>query len=278
LAVPSNPGGNTVRIANGAALVNGYVWWSDANEDFDVSGGNANATDLIVLRSTPATGLVRLALVRGAVASTATVTQTAATWEIAIAEVLLDGSGNFSALTDVREPCLPKGAVIPLEQKVITSAVAGFSMSSIPSLFSHLLIEAYARSDDPAPLDSATIGFNSDVGANYVYSEVRGQNGAVTHLSGNGRFAFDSVTAATGVANYFDGCTIRIQNYSNTTNYKVANIVGGAAGSAVTSASGLLSFSGSVWWANTAAINSVEFAMVNGNFDVGCVFSLYGIV
>lgn len=102
LLAPSAPGGNVVRIASGAALVNGYEYYNDADVDFDVSGGAANATDLIVLRSSPASGLVRLALVRGSAGGMATVTQNATTWEIAIAEVTLDSSGDFSSLADAR--------------------------------------------------------------------------------------------------------------------------------------------------------------------------------
>ena len=45
---------------------------------------------------------VRLAHLRGPVGGAATVTQNSLVWEVPIAEVLLDGSGDFSALTDVR--------------------------------------------------------------------------------------------------------------------------------------------------------------------------------
>lgn len=102
----TNPSGSIVRIASGIGMVEGWLYESDSNVDFDVSGGNANATDLIVLRrsnpgSLPQT--VRLAHKRGPASGSATVTQTASVWEVALWEVDLDGSGNFSALTDVRE-------------------------------------------------------------------------------------------------------------------------------------------------------------------------------
>lgn len=102
---PTNPSGDTVRIATGVGLVQGWIYVNDANVDFDVSGGNASATDIIVLRrGDPATvGTVRLAHKRGPGGGTATVTQSATTWEVKIAEVTLDGSGDFSSLSDVRE-------------------------------------------------------------------------------------------------------------------------------------------------------------------------------
>lgn len=102
---PTNPSGDTVRIATGVGLVQGWIYVNDANVDFDVSGGNANATDIIVLqRGDPASvGTVRLAHKRGPGGGTATVTQSVTTWEVKIAEVTLDGSGDFSSLSDVRE-------------------------------------------------------------------------------------------------------------------------------------------------------------------------------
>lgn len=101
----TNPAGNTVRIATGVGMVEGWLYTNDANVDFNVGGGNANATDLIVLRrSNPGVlpQTVRLALVRGPAAGVATVTQTASVWEVALWQVVLDGAGNFSSLNDVR--------------------------------------------------------------------------------------------------------------------------------------------------------------------------------
>lgn len=105
LLEPTNPAGDIVRIASGIGMVQGWLYANDDDVDFDVSGGNANATDLIVLqRGDPAVDLtVRLAHLRGPVGGAATVTQNSLLWEVPIAEVLLDGSGNFSALTDGRD-------------------------------------------------------------------------------------------------------------------------------------------------------------------------------
>lgn len=103
LLEPTEAGG-VVTIDTGTAIVNGYLYFSDETEDFDIDGnpGNANATDIIALRWTAASQSVRLTRIAGAAASTAVLTQTTTTWDIPIAEVALDGSGQFSALTDVR--------------------------------------------------------------------------------------------------------------------------------------------------------------------------------
>lgn len=97
-----NPAGNTVRIKRGIGIVQGWLFLNDFDVDFDVSGGNANATDIIGLRRDLAAQTVRLFHGRGAAASTYALVQTPGTWEIPLVEVLLDGAGNFSALTDAR--------------------------------------------------------------------------------------------------------------------------------------------------------------------------------
>jgi hypothetical protein len=103
LLEPTESGG-VVSIDTGVALVNGYLYFNDVSVDFDIDGnpGNANATDIIALRWTTVTQAVRLVRLNGAVATPATLTQSSATWEIPLANVLLDGAGQFSTLTDVR--------------------------------------------------------------------------------------------------------------------------------------------------------------------------------
>jgi len=98
--------GDVVTIASGVGAVQGwlYVNTDDVDFDFAATPGNANATDLIVLeRGDPTSTLsVRLARVQGAVSSVATVTQSEALWQVAIAQVALDGSGLPTSITDVR--------------------------------------------------------------------------------------------------------------------------------------------------------------------------------
>ncbi len=184
LLAPTNPAGNTVRIASGVGLVQGWLYVNDADVDFDVSGGAANATDLIVLRrSDPATvSTVRLALVRGPAAGTATVTQTATTFEIAIAEVLLDGSGDFSALTDIRQLANRKGALVLIEEIFPSGAVGIVTFSGIEPLFRNLIIEWQSTIQDALsnPTEVLELTFNSDVGANYYWLREENTTGAQT--------------------------------------------------------------------------------------------------
>lgn len=86
----TNPAGTTVRMASGAALVDGKLYTNDANIDF-----NANAVGnyyTLVLRKTTATQVVKAVLLGPSVGSYPTVTQVAGvTWEIAVAYILNTG-------------------------------------------------------------------------------------------------------------------------------------------------------------------------------------------
>jgi hypothetical protein len=98
--------GSTVNIATGIGMVQGWNFVNDATVAFDFAAdpGNASATDLIVLeRGDPATNLtVRLARVKGLASSTATVTQSEALWQVAIAQVPLSAGGLPTSVVDVR--------------------------------------------------------------------------------------------------------------------------------------------------------------------------------
>ena len=103
LLAATNPSGNTVRIASGVGVVQGWLFASDDNVDFDVSTGPTTSTNYIVLRRDRTAQTVRLAyIVAAAPAGTAVLTQNATTWEVIIATVLLDGASALSVLTDSR--------------------------------------------------------------------------------------------------------------------------------------------------------------------------------
>jgi len=100
----SNPAGATVRVATGWAVVDGKFYRNTANVDFSVSG--VSVYWVVGLRKDWTARTVRL-FIRGTYASSALalsslVQSDGATWEVAIATVLTDGSGNVSAITDQR--------------------------------------------------------------------------------------------------------------------------------------------------------------------------------
>ena len=113
LLAPSDAGGGIVNVAAGIGLALGRLYVSDAVIQFDINNnpGQASATDLIVLRRNNLASVeqsVRLLRKQAATpSSTAVVQQDGTIWEVAIAEVVLDSSGELASVTDVRQYIAP---------------------------------------------------------------------------------------------------------------------------------------------------------------------------
>lgn len=281
LLAPTNPGGNTVRIASGVGRVQGWLYASDADTDFDVTDAVIHtSTNLVVLRRDRLAQTVRLALKKApASGGTATVTQTAATWEVAIAEYRLDAGGNLTLLTDVRELVKPPvGAVTLLDESKLTASAATVTFSGINPLYTHLRLVIQARSDTAATNDQTLLQFNGDTGANYAYLELEWNNtGLITNvLSDPSTFIeISEISGATATASHASPVVVDIPNYAGTTFFKNAmsktmNFGTGAAAFSVWDNNGV--------WRNTAAITSLTLDLAFGSFITGSVFSLYGIV
>ncbi len=274
---PTNPSGDTVRIASGVGLVEGWLYTNDANVDFEIDAapGNANATDIIVLQRILASQTVRLARIGGAAASKAVLTQTAATWEIPIVDVLLDGAGNFSSITDARKLALPPGTVIPIGEFIADGVTPTATFSSIPPLFSNLRLVGRARGTVAATTSTGVLRFNGDSGANYDYIRYRADSTStvtINSATAQTSLPFPVVTGANGTANFFDGFEIIIGAYT-TTGYKSVL----AEFSTYGDGSPFETVRGSGWWQNTAAITSITLNIPT-NWTTGGKVVLYGEV
>lgn len=91
-----------IIIQPGVGLVQGWFFICDELEIFTIAGGNPNATDVIGLRRDLPTQTVRLFHGQGAAGTPYSLVQTATTWEIALVEIDLDGSGDF-LFNDIRD-------------------------------------------------------------------------------------------------------------------------------------------------------------------------------
>ncbi len=275
LLEPSTPGGGIVRIASGVGLVEGWLYTNDANVDFDINAapGNANATDIIVLQRILASQTVRLARIGGAAASKAVLTQTAATWEIPIVDVLLDGAGNLSSITDARKLALPPSGKVKIGEFVGPGSVATFT--NIPPLFSNLRIVGRGRGTGvPIPATVVFTRFNSDTGLNYNWIIQKATSTPATVIdTGINDNSFDiplEITGQTGTANYFDTFDFLIAGYA-TTGFKTISghhsgfLNGAPFGDAIVSG----------WWQNTAIINRIDLDITT-SWVTGSKIILYG--
>lgn len=283
LLEPTNPAGDIVRIASGIGMVQGWLYANDDDVDFDVSGGNANATDLIVLqRGDPAAALaVRLAHLRGPVGGAATVTQSSLLWEVPIAEVLLDGSGNFSALTDVRQLVnTPLGTLALIGEFISTGAESACTFSAIPPFFRQLVLKGTVRAGSPGSTTSLVLTLNGDTGTNYDRSTVVAQGGAVAHTQSVGiaNVPLGNVSAAAAAAGVVDQLEAWLSHYTSAMHKTVQGRLS-RTGDGTTGSSGLASYASDGWWRDTSPVTEVELTLGSGgNFAVGTRIALYGVI
>jgi len=100
-----NSSGSNVSIKSGVGMVKGWIFIYDTTSgevSYNANGGAANAIDIVGLRLDIAAQTVRPFYGRGGVSSEYTLVQTNPIWEVPLARVVLDGSGNLSFVQDAR--------------------------------------------------------------------------------------------------------------------------------------------------------------------------------
>ena len=151
----------------------------------------------------------------------------------------------------------------PIATTSASGSVSSITFSSIPSTYTDLVLVAdvlgAASSTDPV------LRFNSDTGANYSSTNMRGDGSSTSSV----RYADSYIVAG---ASYGSGIRythiINIQNYSNATTYKTAIVRSNDTGNSVSAIV--------ILWRSTSAINSVQISAA-ANITVGSTFTLYGI-
>jgi len=154
----------------------------------------------------------------------------------------------------------------PIATNKLTSPTATVTFSSIPSIYTDLVIVVNANAGSSTQL---RLRFNSDTGSNY----------STTMLGGDGSSAFTVQVAneasmnAAGLGTSSGVNILNIMNYANTTTYKT--VIGrwnmdstsyGETGIKVGT------------WRSTAAITSIVLFPTSGNFTTDSTLTLYGIL
>jgi hypothetical protein len=154
----------------------------------------------------------------------------------------------------------------PIATNTLATATDIVTFSSISGAYTDLILVINGAK---AYQTNTHMRFNGDSGANYSFTNLRGNGLSV----GSNRYTsvtFIYVDIATTLADEMNTKIIQINNYSNTTTYKTALV----RDSAVTAEA----LAGVGMWRNTAAITSITITNVNNyNWNVGTMFTLYGI-
>ncbi len=158
---------------------------------------------------------------------------------------------------------MPTQTYTPIARQVLASATSSFTLSSIPSGYTDLIIVANHTS-------STGVGwfmqFNGDTGTNYSMTYIGGNGSTTESLRASNVTCTRVGNAYTTIGNTI----IQIMNYANTTTFKTHISRSNNSSNFVMATVGL--------WRSTAAITSITLLTNTADtFSVGSTFTLYGI-
>lgn len=166
-------------------------------------------------------------------------------------------------------------AEVLITETVLGAAAASFTFSSISSSYRDLRLVVRARGTTASTAADTKLQFNSDTASNYQYIRLWAQASSVTQDNSTSATSINIgfIPAATATAGDASGIECRIFDYRGTTYRKAvcANLF-------TTGFSNLFSMQATGQWKSTSAITSITLSLSAGNFDVGSVCSLYGIL
>jgi hypothetical protein len=154
---------------------------------------------------------------------------------------------------------------VALDKVTVGTATPSITFSSISQAYTDLVVVVSAPSASASAYSSVTV--NGDSGANYSFTRLYGTGSAAGSNRGSSmnywqtQYLYSSGTYFNAICHFM--------NYSNTTTNKTMIERYNDAAYEVDAQVNL--------WRSTAAITSITFSRVSGNFAVGSTFSLYGI-
>lgn len=285
--VVSNPAGNTIRVATGAAVVDGNFYESDANVDNVIATpGGATRIDRVVLRKSWAAQTVRVTIITGIEGggAPALVQVDGTTWDIPLAQVSITVAPAIT-ITDervlARTPLSPVGIPAMVEIETINGdgVITTFDFQNIPATpYKNLFIIGQGRIDTAALEATLSVRFNNDAGANYGDQNVSGANAVAGAAAQTGQNEIDIgfVTGATGSANHASNFAIWISNYVQTSFFKNLLSDNGHLPNLTVADYDIVKTGGI--WLSTVAINRITLLNSSaGAFITGSVATLYGV-
>jgi hypothetical protein len=165
---------------------------------------------------------------------------------------------------------MAKSTYVALDKKTVGSAVSSVEFTTISNSYTHLVVQI----DGTYTTADAVFGiqFNGDTTAAYSDTDFYANGSTAGSYEGvnttniqAGWYPYPSSASDLGASKIY------ILNYANTSILKTTLEKSGMA-----SGQGVYMRTGR--WNNTNAISSIKFTMSAGNFAVGTVFSLYGIL
>jgi hypothetical protein len=161
--------------------------------------------------------------------------------------------------------------LVRLADAVVGSAVAQVNFTSIPQLYSHLLVVGASQLSANAALQ---LGFNGDSGANYDGQRLYSLGGTATAANDAGT-SLQNIGIGSATNDYFGSLAIFVGDYRGGHQKSAVALAGGKQAQGVGNNSIQVT---AIAWRNAAAINAINLVAGGVNFNAGSHFTLWGLV
>ena len=160
-----------------------------------------------------------------------------------------------------------------ISSQVLAATATTITFSSIPSIYTDLVLRISARSDGAAQVVSTRLRYNGVTTTTYSRTLLQGSGSAATssRTSSSSQHVF-IIDGATSTANTFASTEIYIPSYTASQNKAIFGF-----SVSETNATAAEMTTDAYLWSNTAAINAIEISLSSTNFLIGSSFYLYGI-
>lgn len=152
----------------------------------------------------------------------------------------------------------------PIATTTLGSAASSLNFTSISSNYTDLIVVISTKSTTDSYVKTT---YNNDTNSNYSWTKLIGTGSSALSNRGSNQTSWQSFYTYNGES--FNTVIFNLMNYSNTTTYKTVLMRENSAGFEVDAFVNL--------WRSTAAITSIKFEKVSGNFDSGTTATLYGV-
>lgn len=155
----------------------------------------------------------------------------------------------------------------PIATNTLGSSTATVTFSSIPGTYTDLILVTSGTVAGTGENGNSII-LNGDTGSNYSVTNLYGVNGTTTGSNRQSSQTFMQIGRTSTSSQSIS--IVNFMNYSNTTTYKTA----------IGRANDLPYFTMATagLWRSTSAITSIAISNLNGNFNTGATFTLYGVL
>lgn len=187
------------------------------------------------------------------------------------------GFGTYTRYNDflAGNPATPPdtGSMFPLGVFTLSSAQTTVTFTNIPQIYTHLQIRAnYVCSNTAGTIRMRVGGTSINTSTVYNTHTLQGNGSSASSNAFGGTASTEGFLILNSQDTYGFGLVLDILDYRNTNKNKTVRYLNGGDNNGA----GFVGL-GSVLWAQTTAIGSLQFYTQAGNFNANSTFALYGI-